>query len=67
LHGRAIAGARGWREARVFAQDMRPQLVSIAGIYRTSDQRLPPEVWNHAAMVRLATAEGRDTLVFNPL
>ena len=67
LHGRAIAGARGWREARVFAQDMRPQLVSIAGIYRTSDQGLAPEVWGHAAMVHLSADDGRDTLIFEPL
>jgi len=67
MRGRAIAGARGWREARVFAQDMQPQLVSIAGIYRTSDQGLAPEIWGHAATVRLMTTGVSDTLVFEPL
>jgi septum site-determining protein MinC len=67
LHGRAIAGARGWHDARIFAQNMQAQLVSIAGIYCTSDQGMAPEIWSHAAMVRLATTEDRDTLVFQPL
>ncbi|MDR0478528.1 MAG: septum site-determining protein MinC [Burkholderiaceae bacterium] len=67
MRGRAIAGARGWNEARIFALDMRPELVSIAGIYRTSEQGLAPEVWGRAATVRLAATADRDTLVFEPL
>lgn len=66
LRGRAIAGARGWPEARVFARDMRPELVSIAGVYRTSDEPLPAEVWGRAASVRLESTEAGDKLVFEP-
>ncbi len=67
LRGRAIAGARGWGEARIFAHDMRPDLVSIAGVYRTSDEPLPPEVWGHAASVHLASTEAGDKLIFEPI
>jgi len=66
LRGRAVAGARGWPEARVFAREMRPELVSIAGVYRTSDEPLPPEVWGRAASVRLESSEAGDKLVFEP-
>jgi septum site-determining protein MinC len=53
LRGRAIAGARGNTEARIFATCMEPQLVSIAGIYRTTDTALPADVQGKAAQVRL--------------
>ena len=64
LRGRAIAGARGWAEARVFAREMRPELVSIAGVYRTSDEPLQDSVWGRPATVRLASTEAGDKLIF---
>ena len=67
LRGRAIAGARGWAEARIFARDMRPDLVSIAGVYRTGDDPLPDTVWGRAASVRLASSEAGDKLIFKPI
>ena len=67
LRGRALAGARGWAEARVFALEMRPDLVSIAGVYRTSEEPLSDTVWGHAAMVRLASTDGGDKLIFDPI
>ena len=67
LRGRAIAGARGWAEARVFALEMRPDLVSIAGVYRTGDEPLPPSVWGQRASVRLASTEAGDKLIFEPV
>ena len=67
LRGRAIAGARGWAEARIFARDMRPDLVSIAGVYRTGDDPLPDTVWGRAASVRLASSEAGDKLIFEPI
>lgn len=67
LRGRAIAGARGWAEARIFARDMQPDLVSIAGVYRTSDASLGPEIWGRAAAVRLESTEAGDSLVFEPI
>ncbi len=54
LRGRAIAGARGNTEARIFSTCLEPQLVSIAGIYRTTETPLPANVLGQPAQVRLA-------------
>ena len=53
LRGRAIAGARGNTEARIFSTCMEPQLVSIAGIYRTTETPLPAAVLGQPAQVWL--------------
>jgi septum site-determining protein MinC len=63
LRGRAIAGAQGDTEARIFAAVMEPQLVSIAGTWRNIESGLPPEVAGKPAQVRL---EG-DSLRIEPL
>ncbi len=54
LRGRAIAGARGNTGARIFSTCLEAQLVSIAGIYRTSEVALPADVLGKPAQVRLA-------------
>jgi septum site-determining protein MinC len=54
LRGRAIAGARGDTSARIFSTCMEPQLVSIAGYYRTTETALPADVQGKPAQVRLA-------------
>jgi len=53
LHGRALAGASGNAEARIFALSMQPELVSIAGVYRTFDEGFPPEMARQPAQIRL--------------
>lgn len=53
LRGRAIAGARGNTAARIFSTCMEPQLVSIAGIYRTTEVAIPSDVQGKPAQVRL--------------
>ena len=53
LHGRALAGASGNAEARIFALSMQPELVSIAGVYRTFDEGFPPEIARQPAQIRL--------------
>ena len=63
LRGRAIAGARGNTEARIFSTCLEPQLVSIAGIYRTTETALPDNVAGKPAQVRL---EG-EKLIIEPL
>jgi septum site-determining protein MinC len=63
LRGRAIAGARGNTAARIFSTCMEPQLVAIAGTYRTTDTALPEGVPGKPAQVRL---DG-DALVVEPL
>lgn len=63
LRGRAIAGARGNTEARIFSTCMEAQLISIAGIYRTSEVALPAEVLGKPAQVRLVG----ESLVLDPI
>jgi septum site-determining protein MinC len=63
LCGRAIAGAKGNTEARIFTTAMEAQLLSIAGVYRTTEIALPTEVVGRAAMVRLVG----DSLLVEPL
>ncbi|KIQ28435.1 septum site-determining protein MinC [Variovorax paradoxus] len=53
LRGKAIAGARGNTEARIFSTCMEAQLVAIAGIYRTNEVPLPDPVLGKSAQVRL--------------
>jgi septum site-determining protein MinC len=63
LRGRAIAGARGDTSARIFSTCLEPQLVSIAGIYRTTETPLPDNVRGRPAQVRL---DG-EKIFFEPL
>ncbi|MES2483096.1 MAG: septum site-determining protein MinC [Pseudomonadota bacterium] len=53
LRGKAIAGARGNTDARIVSLCLEPELLSIAGVYRTSDVPLPPEVLSKPTQVRL--------------
>lgn len=54
LRGRALAGAAGNAQARIFALSMEAELVSIAGIYRTFEGGLPQDTAKKPAQVRLA-------------
>lgn len=63
LRGKAIAGAKGNRQARIFATVMEPELLSIAGTYRTTDNPLPDNVRGKPAQIRL---DG-ERLVFEPI
>jgi septum site-determining protein MinC len=66
LRGKAIAGARGNVDARIVALCLEPELISIAGVYRTSEVPLPPEVLSRPTQVRLVGGvDGK--LVMDPL
>jgi septum site-determining protein MinC len=67
LRGKAIAGARGQSDARIIALAMDPQLISIAGVYRTSETPLPDTVLGKPAQIRLQTGEQGDRLFIEPL
>lgn len=54
LRGRALAGASGNAEARIFAMSMEAELVSIAGTYRTFENGIPKDLAKKPAQVRLA-------------
>lgn len=53
LNGRALAGASGNAQARIFALNMAPELVSIAGVYRTFEDGFPTEFARAPAQIRL--------------
>ena len=62
LRGRALAGASGDVEARIFCSRLEAELVSIAGHYLVSDQ-LPAE--QRGSAVQIALVDGRLTIVQN--
>jgi len=53
LNGRALAGASGNPDARIFALSMQPELVSIAGVYRTFDEGFPTDLSRQPTQIRL--------------
>jgi septum site-determining protein MinC len=56
LRGRAHAGAAGNREARIYCHSLQAQVLAIAGVFRTADDPLPPDMAGQPAMVRLEGA-----------
>ncbi len=67
LRGKAMAGARGNADARIFSLSLEPELLSIAGIYRTSETPLPEGVWGQPTQVRLTAGPDGDKLVMDPI
>lgn len=53
LRGKAIAGAVGDTSARIYVQSLEPELLAIAGIYRTAENPLPADVAGKPAQVYL--------------
>jgi septum site-determining protein MinC len=53
MHGRALAGASGNADSRIFGLSLQPELVSIAGVYRTFDDGFPAELARQPAQIRL--------------
>jgi septum site-determining protein MinC len=66
LRGKAMAGARGNTGARIFSLCLEPELISIAGVYRTSETPLPKSVHGKPAQVLLST-DGQERLLIEPL
>jgi septum site-determining protein MinC len=62
LRGRALAGARGDPEARIFCSRLEAELVSVAGRYLVSDQ-IPPEYGGLS--VQIALVDDRLTIERN--
>ncbi len=59
LRGRALAGAQGDEDTRIFCTDFRPELVSIAGHYRVFEE-IPRQFEGRAVQCRL---EGEKLLI----
>jgi len=62
LRGRALAGAGGDAEARIFCSRLEAELVSVAGRYLVSDQ-IPPEY--RGLSVQIALVDDRLTIERN--
>jgi septum site-determining protein MinC len=62
-----MAGARGNTEARIFALSLEAELISIAGIYRTSENPLPANIHGKPAQVRLVAGPDGDKLVMDAM
>lgn len=67
LRGKAMAGARGNTAARIFSLCLEPELISIAGVYRTSENPLPADIAGKPAQVWLSSEDGQDRLLIEPL
>jgi septum site-determining protein MinC len=52
LRGRALAGVKGNREARIFCQSLHAELVSVAGHYRISEN-IGPDLKGEAVQIHL--------------
>jgi septum site-determining protein MinC len=65
LGGRAIAGARGRRDARIFTLDLRAELVAVCGIYRTFEDG--PPAGQAGKPVRISLEADADTLSMRTL
>ena len=67
LRGRALAGAQGDSAARIVATNFGPELVSIAGVYRTFEKGIPEQLAGRAALVRLSGPANEHKLDLQPL
>lgn len=62
LRGRALAGASGDTEARIFTTCFEAELVSIAGVYRTFEHTASGELLRRPAHVRLEDHSDKQVL-----
>lgn len=53
LRGRAMAGASGNAEARIFTTELDPELIAIAGVYKVIEEALPEQHQNKSAVISL--------------
>lgn len=61
LRGRALAGAGGAVDARIFCTRFDAELVSVAGLYRTFDTGVPVDLAGRPVQVRLSERQGEET------
>lgn len=62
LRGRALAGASGDHDARIFSTRFEPELISVAGVYRTFETGVPEHLAGQAVHVSL-DADGNTLLL----
>ena len=57
LRGRALAGVKGDTQARIFCQNMSPELVSIAGNYKVAEDLRKDPLWGEATSITLSDSD----------
>ncbi len=62
--GRLIAGSTGDKNARIFVSKFNPEFISIGGIYRNIEAKLPDNISHQTVMVKL---DVNNRLVISPL
>ncbi|MCB4360262.1 septum site-determining protein MinC [Quatrionicoccus australiensis] len=67
LRGRALAGASGDKNARIFTTSLEAELVSVAGLYRTFEAGVPADMARLPATVSLLEEAGQARLNIAPL
>lgn len=67
LRGRAIAGAQGDHEARIFSSNFGPELIAVAGVFRTFEKGIPAQIAGKAAQAILRGEADQPSLVLEPL
>lgn len=67
LRGRALAGASGDKNARIFTTSLEAELVSVAGLYRTFEAGVPADMARLPATVSLLEEAGEARLNIAPL
>ncbi len=67
LRGRALAGAQGDTRARIISTNFGPEIVSIAGVYKTFEQGIPANIAGKPATVRLGGDDNQHKLGIEPL
>jgi septum site-determining protein MinC len=67
LAGRALAGARGDANARIVATCFGPELVAVAGIYRTFERGIPDNIAGRAVVVRMKPSAKNQSIIIEPL
>ena len=53
LRGKAMAGARGDTDARIFTTELDPELIAIAGVYRVVEEPLEKSLHKQPAVIQL--------------
>lgn len=67
LRGRAIAGAQGNSQARIISTDFGPELIAIAGVFRTFEKGIPESVAGKPAQARLSGDGDNQSLTMTAL
>jgi septum site-determining protein MinC len=67
LAGRALAGARGEAGARIVATCFGPELVAVAGVYRTFERGVPEAIAGRAVVVRLKPSARNQSIIIEPI